>query len=125
MSNFFSKCGKRKGDGLTGSEVRECVRDYVCQEKLQHPTDPTIINLDPIIADVVLVKGENLVVTFRWDKLTSRITSKVKTFEIRGRVEFFKIWSLVICNELRLHKTITYHMSMIPFLDVQRFRNGF
>ena len=90
MSNFFSKCGKRKGDGLTGSEVRECVRDYVCQEKLQHPTDPTIINLDPIIAEAVLVKGENLVVTFRWDKLTSRITSKVKTFEIRGRVEFFQ-----------------------------------
>ena len=71
----------KKGDGLTAAEVRECVRQYVNEEKLQHPTDPTIINLDPVIAEVVLVKGENLVVTFRWDKLTSRITSKVNIGE--------------------------------------------
>ena len=67
----------RKGDGLTSAEVRECVRDYVNKENLQHPTDSSIINLDPVIAEVVLVKGENTVVTFRWDKLTSRITNKV------------------------------------------------
>jgi len=77
VSNFFSKCGMRKGDGLTSAEVRECVRDYVNKENLQHPTDSSIINLDPVIAEVVLVKGENLVVTFRWDKLTSRITNKM------------------------------------------------
>merc|ERR1712020_827136 len=58
-------------------EIREYVRQYVSQENLQHPTDPSIINLDPILADAVLVKGENLIVTFRWDKLTSRITSKM------------------------------------------------
>ena len=67
----------RKGDGLTSAEVRECVRDYVNKENLQHPTDSSIINLDPVISEVVLVKGENTVVTFRWDKLTSRITNKV------------------------------------------------
>ena len=67
----------RKGDGLTSAEVREYVRGYVNKENLQHPTDSSIINLDPVIAEVVLVKGENTVVTFRWDKLTSRITNKV------------------------------------------------
>ena len=67
----------RKGDGLTSAEVREYVRAYVNKENLQHPTDSSIINLDPVIAEVVLVKGENTVVTFRWDKLTSRITNKV------------------------------------------------
>ena len=77
VSNFFSKCGMRKGDGLTSAEVRECIRDYVNKENLQHPTDSSIINLDPVIAEAVLVKGENLVVTFRWDKLTSRITNKM------------------------------------------------
>ena len=87
MSNFFSKCGQKKGDGLTSAEVRECVRDYVNKENLQHPTDPTIINLDPVIAEVVLVKGENLVVTFRWDKLTSRITNKV----LNGLCDFSKL----------------------------------
>ena len=77
VSKFFAKFNIRKGDGLTATEIREYVRQYVNQENLQHPTDPSIINLDPILADVVLVKGENLIVTFRWDKLTSRITSKM------------------------------------------------
>ena len=77
VSKFFAKFSIRKGDGLTATEIREYVRQYVSQESLQHPTDPSIINLDPILADAVLVKGENLIVTFRWDKLTSRITSKM------------------------------------------------
>ena len=77
VANFFRKCGLKKGDGVTAAEVRTHIREYVNKEELQHPTDPSIINLDPVIADVVLVKGENLVLTFRWDKLTSRVTSKM------------------------------------------------
>ena len=62
---------------MTAQDVRECVRNYVTENELQHPKDKSIINLDPVIAEAVLVKGENNVVTFRWDKLHSRITAKM------------------------------------------------
>ena len=62
---------------MTGQDVRECVRNYVTENELQHPKDKSLINLDPVIAQAILVKGENNVVTFRWDKLNSRITSKM------------------------------------------------
>lgn len=36
-----------------------------------------MVNLDPVLAQAVLVKGENNVVTFKWEKLHSRIQSKM------------------------------------------------
>ena len=84
VAEFFKACKINKGCGMTSQEVRECVREYVNQNGLQHPTDKTIINLDPVIAHAVLVKGENNVLTFRWDKLHSRITAKMsKGFAIQ------------------------------------------
>lgn len=66
-----------KGCGLTAQDVRECVRNYVTENGLQHPEDKTIVNLDPVLAQAVLVKGENNVVTFKWEKLHGRIQSKM------------------------------------------------
>ena len=77
VAPFFKACKVQKGCGMTGQDVRECVRNYVTENELQHPKDKSLINLDPVIAQAVLVKGENNVVTFRWDKLNSRITSKM------------------------------------------------
>jgi len=75
--NFFKEFGVTKGKGLTSVEVRELVKEYVKREGLQNKEDPSVINLDPLLAEVVLVKGENTVYTIRWDKVTSRITSKM------------------------------------------------
>ena len=57
--------------------MREFVKEYVKREGLQNKEDPSVINLDPVLAEVVLVKGENTVYTIKWDKVTSRITSKM------------------------------------------------
>jgi len=74
---FFKECKVAKGSGLTSLQVRELIKDYVKREGLQNAENPSIVNLDPILADAVLNKGENAIVTFRWDKITSRITSKM------------------------------------------------
>ena len=86
------------------------------KEKLQHPNDPTIINLDPVIAEVVLVKGENLVVTFRWDKLTSRVTSKV--IKILDRISHFVLQPLK--HSITLHfypSAVCFNIFIILFAD--------
>ena len=77
VAGFFRDCGRSKGAPLTSLEVRECVKEYVKKEGLQNQEDPSIINLDPVLAEAVLVKGENGVFTIRWDKVTSRITTKM------------------------------------------------
>ena len=86
------------------------------KEKLQHPNDPTIINLDPVIAEVVLVKGENLVVTFRWDKLTSRVTSKV--IKVLHRICHFVLQLLI--HSITLHfypSAVCLNIFIILFSD--------
>ena len=74
---FFKECGVAKGTGMTPQDVRECIRNYVNKNELQNLNDKSIVNLDPVLAQAVLVKGENNVVTMKWDKLTSRITTKM------------------------------------------------
>ena len=64
VAPFFKACKVQKGCGMTGQDVRECVRNYVTENELQHPKDKSLINLDPVIAQAILVKGENNVVTF-------------------------------------------------------------
>jgi translation initiation factor 2D len=77
VAGFFKACKVNKGCGLTTQEVRECVRSYVNENGLQHPADKTIVTLDPVLAEAVLVKGENNVLTFKWEKLHGRITTKM------------------------------------------------
>ena len=75
--NFFKELKIAKGTGMTPQDVRECIRNYVNQNELQNKDDKSIVNLDPVLAQAVLVKGENNVVTMKWDKLTSRVTTKM------------------------------------------------
>ncbi len=49
-------CGFSKGDGLTLSQVRECVKDFVEKKNLQNQADPKLVNLsDPLLSEAVLV----------------------------------------------------------------------
>ena len=54
---FFKECGIAKGTGLSPQEVRECVRSYVNKNGLQSESDKSVVNLDPVLAQAVLVKG--------------------------------------------------------------------
>ena len=50
---------------MTSLEVREYIKAYVKREGLQNQQDSSVINLDPVLADAVLNKGENALTTFR------------------------------------------------------------
>lgn len=73
---FFKEVGVPKGTGLSPQDVRELIRKYVAKNDMQNKDDPKLINLDPILAQAALVKGENDL-TIKWDKITSRITNKM------------------------------------------------
>lgn len=74
---LFKCVGLKKGDGLTPPEVRSKIKEYVQANNLQQPNNKVEVNLDPVLASVVLVKGENSVVTMRWDDLNSRVQAKM------------------------------------------------
>ena len=74
---FFKECGINKGTALSPPEIRELVKTYVKKNGLQNEREGSMVNLDPVLAQAVLVKGENNVITIKWEKITSRITNKM------------------------------------------------
>ncbi len=77
VAKFFKAVKVPKGTGLDAQEVKTLIRNYVYDNNLTIPDNQKQVNLDPILAEAVLVKGENNVVTFDWSKLHSRITAKM------------------------------------------------
>ena len=76
---FFKEAGRHaKGSGLTGTEVREVVKGYVAANGLQDEADRSVVRLDPVLASAVLApKGEHDVVQLKWDKLISRLQTRM------------------------------------------------
>ena len=76
---FFKAAGRHsKGSGLTGAEVREVVKKYVAENGLQDEADKSVVKLDPVLASAVLApKGENDVERLKWDKLISRLQTRM------------------------------------------------
>jgi len=77
VTKFFGNFKVAKGHGMTGSEVRDYIVRYVRENNLQDATSKHLVKLDPILADVVLGKGENHVVEMRWDEITLRFQAKM------------------------------------------------
>ena len=75
---FKAAGGHAKGSGLTGPEVREVVKKYVTEEGLQDEREGSMVKLDPVLASAVLApKGEHDVVRLKWDKLISRLQTRM------------------------------------------------
>ena len=75
---FFKEVGIPKGQGLTASDLRRIVKEYVSANNLQNPENKTLVNLDPLLASAALAsKGENGIVSLTWEDLTSRMQSKM------------------------------------------------
>ena len=56
VAKFFRACGFAKGDGLTMSQVREAVKTFVEQHKLQNEKDPKLVNItNATLGEAVLV----------------------------------------------------------------------
>ena len=76
--NFFKSQGLKKGDGLTAAEIREIVKKYATENGLISSELRGKVKLDPVLAGLVLGKGENDVTVLAWEDVNQRIQSKVK-----------------------------------------------
>jgi len=77
VSKLFANFKIIKGRGMTGAEVRDIIVKYVKENGLQDPVHKSIVKLDPILAEIVLVKGENHVVEMKWDDLSTRVQDRM------------------------------------------------
>ena len=58
VAKFFRACGYAKGDGLTMTQVRDAVKNFVEQNKLQNQQDPKLVNITNVtLGEAVLVIG--------------------------------------------------------------------
>lgn len=56
VAKFFRACGFSKGDALSMTQVRDCVRDFVEKKNLQNVQDPKLVNMsDVLLAEAALV----------------------------------------------------------------------
>jgi len=77
VMKLFSCLGIAKGEGLTGSQVQKLLVRYVKENELQDLNNKAQVKLDPVLAGLVLGKGENDVLTMKWDELNQRVNSKM------------------------------------------------
>lgn len=73
----FKDNGKSKGSAVTMADVRTCVNEYVKNNDLNE-INKSSVQLDPVLAEVVLSKGENDVTHLTWEDLYKRILNKMQ-----------------------------------------------
>ncbi|CAG0917312.1 unnamed protein product [Notodromas monacha] len=69
--------GRNKGDALSTSEIRDGLTEYIKDNQLNTLPDQRVISLDPVLASVVLKKGENNVMKMQWAEMISRTIQKM------------------------------------------------
>ncbi|XP_071140229.1 eukaryotic translation initiation factor 2D-like [Mytilus edulis] len=75
---LFKPNGLRKGSAVAMTDIRSYIDEYVRSNNLQSDSKKSQVQLDPIIADIVLTKGENNVTHLSWEELFKRILSKMQ-----------------------------------------------
>ncbi|CAG2210795.1 EIF2D [Mytilus edulis] len=69
---LFKPNGLRKGSAVAMTDIRSYIDEYVRSNNLQSDSKKSQVQLDPIIADIVLTKGENNVTHLSWEELFKR-----------------------------------------------------
>ncbi|CAC5398901.1 EIF2D [Mytilus coruscus] len=75
---LFKPNGQRKGSAVAMTDIRSYIDEYVRSNNLQSESKKSQVQLDPIIADIVLTKGENNITHLSWEDLFKRILSKMQ-----------------------------------------------
>ncbi|CAE1304714.1 EIF2D [Acanthosepion pharaonis] len=73
----FKELGYEKGSAIPVNEVRNVVVEYVKKKHLQRESNKAEVQLDPVLASVVLRPGENKPF-LEWKDLVSRLTAKME-----------------------------------------------
>jgi len=73
---FFKLYGKNKGAVMAAPEIRQLVTGYVKDKQLISPTNKKLINLDPLLTDVLFNKGQHQD-TANWDGIMTRMVQNM------------------------------------------------
>ncbi|XP_045160604.2 eukaryotic translation initiation factor 2D-like isoform X2 [Mercenaria mercenaria] len=74
---FFKPRGYSKGSALKPADIRKIITEYVKSNSLQKEESKNEVMLDPILAEMLLVKAEGDRSTLKWDDVYSRLLNKM------------------------------------------------
>ena len=76
---LFRNAGVSKGAGVTPSDMRKIVTEYVRQNELcpADAADKSRVKMNPEIAGILLEKGENNVFELTWNQIFQRLPKKM------------------------------------------------
>ncbi|XP_043932797.1 eukaryotic translation initiation factor 2D [Protopterus annectens] len=76
---LFQDSQHKKGDILSGSDVRNIITNYVKSSDLVNEQNKNLVSVDPVLCDCLLNKGEQHEVTqLRWDELFTRCLERMQ-----------------------------------------------
>ncbi|KAG4069725.1 hypothetical protein HA402_002304 [Bradysia odoriphaga] len=82
-AKFFAPFNVANGDGLASSQVKKMLKEYVCNNKLQSPLNPRIIQTNEMLCTLC---NRELNASIPFDDLLSVILSKMThSFEMRSK----------------------------------------
>lgn len=82
-AKFFAPFNVANGDGLASSQVKKMLKEYVCNNKLQSPLNPRIIQTNEMLCTLC---NRQLNASIQFDDLLSAILSKMThSFEMRSK----------------------------------------
>lgn len=83
---FFNTFDVKCGEGIEPAQVKKYVKDYVCNKKLQDPTNIRTIHVDEMIRETCELNADVKVIPF--DQLLSLITDKMEhSYAMRNKNE--------------------------------------
>lgn len=97
-AKFFASFNVANGDGLESSQIKKMLKEYVCNNKLQSPLNPRIIQVNGTLCTLC---NRELNASIPFEELLSYIVSKMThSFEMRSK------------NEVKSSKNQTIQMSL-------------
>ncbi|XP_078703917.1 eukaryotic translation initiation factor 2D-like [Branchiostoma floridae x Branchiostoma belcheri] len=76
LAALFRTAGIRKGEALSGQQVREFLTQYVKENELADPNNRRFVVVDPLLCDALRQKGEDLT-HLAWEDLFARCCDKM------------------------------------------------
>lgn len=97
-AKFFAPFNVANGDGLESSQIKKMLKEYVCNNKLQSPINPKIIQVNEMLC-ALCNRELNANIPFE-DVLSNLLSNMTHSFEMRSK------------NEVKSSKNPTIQMSL-------------
>uniref|UniRef100_A0A7N4PUM3 Eukaryotic translation initiation factor 2D n=1 Tax=Sarcophilus harrisii TaxID=9305 RepID=A0A7N4PUM3_SARHA len=122
MTSLFQASGHKKGNTLSGNEVREIIIDYAKKNNLVDANNKNLVKLDPILCDCILEKDEQYtILMLPWDKLIERCLERLKpAYEVTfyGQEPIVKKGKICPIEITLAHRTYNKKVTLIQNLEV-------